>query len=997
MRSQGSKKNLLDLAERFLSSITEYISDDYNETEVRNDFINPFFTELGWDVLNTRRLPQYQREVKHEAIVRVQEGSTKRKKRPDYSFKLGKEVKFYVEAKKPHVDIINNKEAALQIRRYGWNGNVHVSILTNFHQIVVYDCTIPPNEDDSPHVARIATYDIRNIGDWIDGFADDFSREAVISGHFDEVFEKPDRDPMRKPFDIFFLEQIKRWRNNLGEAIVAENPDVDSVTLNMAVQRILNRVLFLRSCEDRDIEEYESLKRISNFAELSAMFSNADRKYDSGLFELISSLEFRIPDDIIINMFRDLYYPNSPYDFNMIDPFIIGQIYELFLTERMENKGGSFSIVHTEELKEARGIATTPRPIVDRIVDEVLSYDDVKSFSEDELNIRVADICCGSGIFLLSSFESLQERRLDALTRPENISKAMIQRRIIDVDGKGNYELSFIEKRGILTDCIFGVDIDELAVEVSKFSLLLHLLDDCYSDEIEDTCKKMRIKVLPNLDHNIKVGNSLIDGRYRTFDPKIDSDPELIVRIKMFDWNKEFNRPFTHIVGNPPYVRVQKLVKYSKSEYDYYCNPVSGYVTSKAKPLDEYYLFIERAISLVPESGSIGMIVSNKFMKIKAGKPLRGLLSASGRVSKIVDFGINPIFNGKSNYTCLLFLNKSDRKMEYVPIDDMPSFFDGNADVVSIPRDGLTPEPWSFDELDPIIAGASERTVPLKSICDVYVGLQTSADKIYIIDVKRMDDEYAYFIQDGQVRQIERRILRPCVYDASITKYHQLKPDRWMIFPYSITNGKATLYSEDRMKDQFPKAYEYLLENYDALSKRSISGKDPLWYAFGRTQSLTKFHKTECLVWKVLSLMGNYVYETEGTAFTGGGNGPFYALRPKADTPESIFYIQAVLNWHRTESIVKSKASEFRGAYYSHGKLYVEDLPIFRIDFSNDKEKRIYDSIISKVKDLMSLADRIDNESVPSSKQLYADSMASIEKEIDRMLEELYTGGQARK
>ena len=995
MDIQESRENSLALARRFLSSVAEYESDKYNETEVRNDFINPLFMNLGWDVLNTKGLPPYLREVKHEATVRVQEGDSKRKKKPDYSFRLGKEVKFYVEAKKPHVDVVNNREAALQIRKYGWNGNVHVSILTNFEQIVVYDCTIPPGEDDQPHVARIATYDIRNMDEWIDKFITDFSRESVVSGHFDEIFEKPDKNPMRKPFDIFFLEQIQTWRNNLGKAIVEKNPDVSSDTLNIAVQRILNRVLFLRSCEDREIEEYEPLKKITTFEELSAIFSNADRKYDSGLFEYISSLEFRVPDDVLISIFRDLYYPNSPYDFDMIDPFIIGQIYELFLTERMENKGGVFSVAPTEELKESLGIATTPRPIVDRIVDEVLSYDNPESFAEDELDVRMADICCGSGIFLLSSFESLQERRLDVLTKPENIQSSLRSKRIVDTDGEGNYELSFIEKRNILTNCIFGVDIDELAVEVSKFSLLLHLLDGCDPYEIEASCKSLGIKVLPNLDRNIKVGNSLIDGSYRKFNPDIDTDPELMVRIKMFDWDKEFDLPFTHIVGNPPYVRVQKMVKFSKSEYEFYRNPISKYNTSKAITPDEYYLFIERALSLIQDTGSVGMIVSNKFMKIKSGTPLREVLSAKRIVRKIVDFGINPVFSGKSNYTCLLFLNKHGEDVDYIPIDDMTSFFDGSADAVIVPRDRLTSEPWTFDELDLIIAGASDRTVPLKSICDVYVGLQTSADKIYIIDVVRTDSEYAYFIDRGKTRAIERSILRPCIYDATITKYHRVQPNRWMIFPYSIMNGVATLYNEEQMKRDYPKAYEYLFENYEALSNRSINGKDPVWYAFGRTQSLTKFNRTECLIWPVLSIGGNYVYETDGTAFTGGGNGPYYALRPKANTSESILYIQAVLNWDHTESIVKSKASEFRGAFYSHGKLYVENLPIYKIDFSNDREKRIYDAIVSKVKDMMQLADRIDREPLPSNKQLYEASMMAMEGEIDRMLEDLYTGGKA--
>ena len=981
----------MDLARRFLQSAEEYESDSYNETEARNDFINPFFINLGWDVLNTRNVPQYLREVKHEAVIPIEEGGQKRKKKPDYSFNLGKEIKYYVEAKKPSVDILNNVDAALQIRKYGWNGNVKVSLLTNFRQFAVYDCTIPPQENDAPHVARVAFYDIQNICDWIDIFESHFSRNSIISGTFDKTFENPGHDSMRKGFDQFFLEQIRGWRNKLADSIVHDNPSISSDTLNVAVQRILNRVLFLRSCEDRDMEEYRALLHIQTFEELFDAFKNADRKYDSGLFQYIKTLDFSISDDVLISLFKDLYYPNSPYDFDMIDSFIIGQIYELFLTERLINTNGVVGIDSTTENVESRGVAITPRVIVDRIVDGVLDAEDLDSFKADNMIIRVADICCGSGIFLLSAYESLMARRLMALSSSDMVEKSISSGKINDVNGAGSYELSFIEKRRILLNCIFGVDIDDLAIEVSKFSLLLHLLSGVNSKEVDAFCQNHKHKVLPNLDSNLRVGNSLIDSKYRKYDPTIDENPVLLSSIKMFNWDSEFDERFDYIVGNPPYVRVQKIVKYSNAEYNYYCSPVSKYSTSASKPLDEYYLFVERALDLINDSGSIGFIVSSKFMKIKAGAPLRELLSNRHMVSRIVDFGVNQLFKDKTNYTCLLFLSNDGVDFKYSDASDMSTFYNDSMPTTTMSRNSLNGSPWVFKERDPMFGVGSSARTPLDSICDIYVGLQTSADGIYIIDVEREDADYVYFHKDNVLYGIEKTIIRPCIYDTAVEKYHSIIPNKHMIFPYRIENGKAIIYGIDEMKMKFPKAFRYLLNYYDVLSKRSIRGKNLPWYAYGRSQSLTKFSGTECLICKVLSKEPCYVYENNATAFTGGGNGPFYGIRLKDDVFESIFYIQAILNWKRMDEIVKDVSSTFRGNYYSHSKQYLADIPICRIDFSDNRQKKIHDTIVNNVYKIMNLANEMDSEAIPSKKKLYQDAINANDAEISDLLESLYS------
>lgn len=147
---------------------------------------------------------------------------------------------------------------------------------------------------------------------------------------------------------------------------------------------------------------------------------------------------------------------------------------------------------------------------------------------------------------------------------------------------------------------IFGVDIDPLAVEVSKFSLLLKALENSSLEEAEAFHQRTNQRILPNLDENIKNGNSLVNMAYARFDRSVYQNVSLMNKLKMFDWNAEFgNRKFDAIIGNPPYIRVQNMVHYSREEYDFYKSNHSPYVTAQTDTLDKYYLFIEKGLPLI--------------------------------------------------------------------------------------------------------------------------------------------------------------------------------------------------------------------------------------------------------------------------------------------------------------------------------------------------------------------------------------------------------------
>ena len=443
-------RKISERVRRYAMRFKEYTRPTYNETEVRVEFVNPFFKALGWDVDNEAGLPQHIREVTHEATVFVDEDGKKRSKKPDYSFRVGTETLFYLETKKPSVDITTDNAPAFQLRRYGWSGNLKISVLTNFADLYIYDCSVRPIESDDVGVALIAHYSYSEYEEKFDEIYSLLSKEAVLSGSFAERFENIKGSFRREPFDEFFLKQINSWRLSLGTDIRRNVPLIDEETLNISVQRILNRIIFLRICEDRSFEQYETLKQIKSYSELKELFAAADQKYDSGLFDVLEEDRITVSDDVLLSIFRDLYYPNNSYEFSVVDPFIIGQIYEPFRDEKLVLKDdGSVIAVQKLEAVDSQGAVNTPKNVTDIIVEQTLS----KLFNTKELTdvqtIRIADICCGAGNFLFSSYEYVVNYNIDWLIQNDR-DNAIQDGRLIVIPGTDTYRLSFALRRDIL-------------------------------------------------------------------------------------------------------------------------------------------------------------------------------------------------------------------------------------------------------------------------------------------------------------------------------------------------------------------------------------------------------------------------------------------------------------------------------------------------------------------------------------------------------------------
>lgn len=948
----------------------------YIEAQLRNDFLNPLLKTFGWDVENENGKTQFLRDVIQEESIDVEEDDVITKKNPDYTLRIQGAKKLFVEAKKVSIDIDRSPKPAFQTRRYGWNANLGISILTNFERLIVYDCRHKPLATDDTSVARYKSFHYKDFIKDFDILYDLLSFSSVSSGYIDDYFSLTDNEAIT--FDDYFLKQIEDWRKRLATEVISKNQGFNEEDINFLIQRLLNRIVFLRICEDRDIEKYETLKDIKTYDELKELFIKSDKKYNSGLFDFIEdnfSLEIVVNSDLLIGIFNELYYPESPYNFSVVDPTILSQIYERYLGSKIAILSPTeISIVEEPEVTASSGVVPTPKLVVENIVKETLDTLFENKTLEEIEKLKIADICCGSGTFLISVYNYLLEKITLGL-----LSAGVTDNEVIYEALPGSFNLTLKAKQKILLDNTYGVDINPYAVEVTKFSLLLKLIENENAASVDYYLAKYKQKVLPSLNENIKNGNSLVDDKYYDFDTDAINDASKLNKVKPFSWVDEFpflrnTKGFDAIVGNPPYVRIQNMVRYIKEEIKFYKDKVFGYTVAQTDTFDKYYLFIQRAIELLNENGVLGYIVPNKFFIVKGGKALRSFIVDNSSLRKIVHFGVSQVFPNRSTYTAVLLLDKRAREtFGFKRIRKVVSeFIAGNIDYVEYSSADYDDNPWIFvskstEAIFNKIKGGNVTT--LKNIAEIPVGLQTSENDIYIFQPEIETETSFRFKKDNVQFEVEKAICKPCIYKATFGLFDTISPNAQMIFPYTIAGDTAVPFDEEYFEQNFPLTWSYLNNFKAKLLKRNINGsKDPKWYQFGRSQSLTKFHNNPKLIWKVLSKEPAYIWDQQNIKFTGGGNGPYYSLT--SNSKYSPLYILGVLVHPVIEAMVKAGASEFEGAYYSHGKQFIENLPIRKIDFTIAAEKKLHDDVVETVKQLIAAKAAYRNEYILAKKNI---------------------------
>jgi type I restriction-modification system DNA methylase subunit len=646
---------LKSLVSLFSDNLAQYKSSHYDESNTRTDFIDKFFTLLDWDVANNQGFSETYREVVREDKVKI-DGS---QKAPDYSFRIGGVRKFFVEAKKPSVNIKDAAEPAYQVRRYAYTAKLPLSILTNFEEFAVYDTRIKPGKDDKASTARVFYCTFAQYEQNLDFIFNTFSKNAILKGSFDKYVEENKNKKGTSEVDTELLALVEDWRMVLAKDIARKNPELSIYNLNTVVQRIIDRIIFLRIAEDRGIEDENLLLTVAKttniFEKLNLLFTKANVKYNSGLFAYEEWIEkVQIEDKVLSSIIVNLYYPESPYEFSVLPIEILGSIYERFLGKTIHFrtvKGDTHTAIIEEkpEVKKAGGVFYTPQYIVDYIVKNTVGEKIKNKTPEEIANIKICDPACGSGSFLVGAYQYLLNYHLDYYSKEKNVKVAMKNEKIYEVSLK-SYKLTIEEKQRILTNCIFGVDIDSQAVEVTKLSLYLKLLEN-EGKEAEGWLFKYTDKtLLPSLEDNIKCGNSLIGTDFFA-QPELDLTDDDRIKVNCFDWEKGFAEIFKAggfdvVLGNPPWgADIDKYVRYFEEHYP---NSTSSYK-------DSFKLFMEKGFYLLKDKGYFGHIVPSVFMLQPRYIDVRRFLRDNFTIDKLWNIG-DGVFGSHVTAPCGIFV-----------------------------------------------------------------------------------------------------------------------------------------------------------------------------------------------------------------------------------------------------------------------------------------------------------------------------------------------------
>lgn len=952
-------KKLRDLVNHFESQEASVIasSSTYPETDVRVEYIDRLFSLLGWDVTNSRGLPIGIKDVIREES-HITESSTKK---PDYTFRINSRRKLFVEAKRPSVDIRSDRASAFQVRSYGYTAGLPISILTNFRTFRVYRTTVEPNANDGPDTALLETIEYRDYPAKFEELARRFSRDQVASGSIEREFGVSLTSTI--PVNDSFLNRINNWRIRMAQDLHSRYAELTPDNLSDFTQKIINRIIFIRMCEDRGIEGRVVLREAAgrrSLVDLRALFRRMDTRYNTGLFDVSRDplqATYAIDVDVFLSIVNEIYAPESPYNFGLLDADFFGQVYEHFLVKRLSFDTASNTVVLVDKpLYEHREIVTTAQPLVDEVVNRAFGAKFQHLTASTGISLetiestRVLDVAVGSGRFLLKAFDEL----VDAAT--ESLRLAGDNRHLYRVTDS-DYRLDFQTKSEILINCLYGIDIDYGAVEVARFSLLVRLLED----ETKDTLPAGR-KILPNLDDNIVWGNTVVHGNFpHTTDAVWDQTLPL-------DWSsKHLPELFDIIVGNPPYMKTEEMKGIHPQEMEYYKREY----TTSYRQFDKYFVFIELAVSRLKSDGWLGMVVPNKWITNDAGNKLREILAAGRLIAEIVDFGNELVFDGRSIYVCLLVLAKSG-------VDTFSHRTIGSyQDFLSAPQDRglLLPSslvvafghrPWvlpSSSEEATILEKLMVNCIQLSDIATVTNGIQTSKNPVFVLTNFTEQGQLIAFDKGDTHWKIEKAITRPFIDDSRmVTSYQAIAADARVIFPYeSSPSNKTTLISPTRLRREFPLAWAYLKSYKSVLLDRDVAPTPPagVFYAYGRDQHLETVFTTPKIVYSVAQRGNKYALDRVGVACASGGTaGEAIVCDPR--NGYDLEFLLGLLNQRAIEFFLRKRGSPFRGGFFSRGTDVLSDVPVPRLDIAgNQSDKAAHASIVADVKELIRIQGRI--------------------------------------
>ena len=898
--------------------------DNASEATMRA-WIDELLSLFGWDVQNTQQVLT-EHTLSQTERARLREiGSTNT--RPDYTLVNGKVKLTFVDAKSLSVDIENDKSVAFQIRSYGWSIGAPFSVVTNFEYLAIYDCSAMPDVEDDASFARQQFIRYDQYVEKAEMLEALLSRGNVISGHAQFV------RGTGNTLDEKFSAMLGDVRKDLAKAILHNNSIANTQTLSYYVQTIINRVLFIRVCEARDLE---ADKLLLQFAERgfwnafkASSYAEFYEHYDGPMFRRIAPLQSLTIDDAVFGRFLSkLYYP-SPYCFDVIPLKTLSDMYDLFLGYELVVNNGVVTDALRSEFKKSNGAVTTPAAIVNQVIESTISGTSLANMPTAEiLHLKIADIACGSGVFLIGIFDHLVKELERRIAHGDELAPGYVahigERSVLTLEGR----------RAIVNQCLYGVDINREAVEVAKMSLSLKLIDS-YMPSDFGAVGILGSQILRDVGENIQCGNTLVGPDVLDIFPSLADDAEQLQATNAFDWQTSFPEVFEqggfdYIVGNPPYVEVKNynvglpyMASYVKSRY----------ASGKNGKIDLAIPFIEQGVRLLNENGRLGYIVQKRFFKADYGKGLRRLLTSSHLLNGIYDYEETNLFAGRITYVAILVCDRRATMNTNVWYSN--STQSGHR---LFPSNAFTEAPWNFEnaELSALRLRFSESLGTLGQVCHVKVGLQVLWNDAYQIKVHRIANGkiYGHSVIDDDV-VIEKDACRPLLCNEHFVPLTKREYTTYAIFPYSVTDeGEVTELTISEYTSLYPLAGAYLArhksvicENVETLpEKNGDYNSTDHWHLFTRANNHGSVYQKLCVPMTAQYPQASVVLDKH--IYCDNANMFFIQLQNIDET--HLYAMAAIINSTIFNTFARSIANPQQGGYYKFNKQFLDPVPVPR-------------------------------------------------------------------
>lgn len=895
-----------------------------NEDELSDKFVRPLFRLLGWSGKADYSLEE------HVAG-----------KFADIGYYIDGVPAFYVETKDVDKDI-HDKEYMSQAINYSYLRGVTWAVLTDFETLMVFNAEWAERDPNESKFIELRFDDYTSE----DGFDDLWllSKASFMASPrlIDKRAERYNRKDKKLPVSEGLLAELLDWRRRLFREIRVQATTLwatDTHKVDNAIQKFFDRLIFIRTMEDRRIEEPRLsalLRQTASrknpkplFPELLTMFRELDAIYNSNLFaeHRLDFLEVHDPT-LLEEIIKGLYKGQKgfvQYDFEAISADVLGAVYEQYLGFKAQYDGEEDTSKNLK--RKLQGIYYTPQYVVRYIVQQTLGR--LLQDGRDPLTLRVLDPACGSGAFLIEAFDVLKRAYLQQ--HPSMTPAEMTH--------------------NILTKNLYGVDLDDQAVEVTRLNL-----------SIRGAVTRQK---LPNLSH-IKHGNSLI------------ADDAIAGEHLGFDWAMRFpdvmnKGGFDAVIGNPPYVRQETLgtafKDYAKDCYETY-----------AGTADLYVYFVERGYSLLRDKGRMGYILPNKWMRANYGKKLRGYLQ--DKTESLVDFGDLPVFADATTYPCIIDLHKgtTSKNLTAAQVDsldfgDLGNYLQNN--TYNVPRKSLKNEGWA-------LVSESEQALLDKLqkdgiILDEYVnkavhyGIKTGFNTAFVIDNKTRS---SLIEQDSKSAEL----IKPFLAGRDVRRYQKSQADNYVIF----TRRGVEI-------SQYPAIENYLLQFKDQLMPKPKGHKGKWkgrkagsyeWYEIQDTIDYYEEFEKPKIIYPNILKKPEFTFDTEAN----------YTNQKCFIIARDDKYLLGILNSSVNFYLFRKKLPKLRGDFYEPSYVIFKNFPIPKLDLSKPSEKAQHDALVAQVERILALQAEHQtlSEQVDERRHEVAEQIAQVDKTIDGMVYQLY-------